>query len=67
VSVTVDAGTDRLRDAVRIIDDLCVAIDDIGLRRPTLDEVFLMLTGAEPDSEPNPPADSVAVGTSGPR
>jgi ABC-2 type transport system ATP-binding protein len=47
ISVTVDEGTERLRDAVRIIDDLGVAVDDIGLRRPTLDEVFLALTGAE--------------------
>jgi ABC-2 type transport system ATP-binding protein len=46
LSLAVDAGTDRLRDAVRIVDELGVAIDDIGVRRPTLDEVFLALTGA---------------------
>jgi ABC-2 type transport system ATP-binding protein len=45
VSVAVDAGTDRLTDAVRLLDGLGVAVDDIALRRPTLDEVFLALTG----------------------
>ena len=30
---------------VRLLDDRHVAVDDIGLRRPTLDEVFLALTG----------------------
>ena len=56
VAVPVDAGTDRLRDAVRIVDDLGIAIDDIGLRRPTLDEVFLTLTGNAADGEPEPAA-----------
>jgi ABC-2 type transport system ATP-binding protein len=48
VSVTVDHGTDRLMDAVRSVDRLGVDIDDLGLRRPTLDEVFLALTTATP-------------------
>jgi daunorubicin resistance ABC transporter ATP-binding subunit len=47
VLVSVDNGTDRLTDAVRILDDLDIAVDDIALRRPTLDEVFLSLTGTE--------------------
>jgi ABC-type multidrug transport system ATPase subunit len=51
VAVTVEDGTERLREAVRIVDELGVAVDDIGLRRPTLDEVFLTLTGAEPGAE----------------
>jgi ABC-2 type transport system ATP-binding protein len=55
VSVAVDAGTDRLTDAVRLLDGLGVAVDDIGLRRPTLDEVFLTLTG---QSDPASPADA---------
>ena len=50
MSITVDAGTERLTDAVRVLDSLGIALDDIGLRRPTLDEVFLALTGMPADS-----------------
>ena len=46
VSVPVLDGTNRLADAVRTISDQGIELDDIGLRRPTLDEVFLALTGA---------------------
>ena len=42
----VDDGTDRLAEAVRVLAERRVDIDDIGLRRPTLDEVFLTLTGS---------------------
>ncbi len=45
VSVAVEAGTDRLRDALQLLDAAGAAVDDIGLRPPTLDEVFLALTG----------------------
>jgi ABC-2 type transport system ATP-binding protein len=45
VSVGVGAGSDRLVDAVRLLDAAGVTVDDIALRRPTLDEVFLSLTG----------------------
>src|SRR5262249_61947486 len=45
VAVPVVNGTDRLADAVRRLAELDVALDDIGLRRPTLDDVFLTLTG----------------------
>ena len=44
-SVTVDGGADQLATAVRLLDERDIAIDDIGLRRPSLDEVFLALTG----------------------
>jgi ABC-2 type transport system ATP-binding protein len=46
VSVPVSDGTSRLADAVRSLSDSGIELDDIGLRRPTLDEVFLALTGA---------------------
>jgi ABC-2 type transport system ATP-binding protein len=46
ITVPVEDGTARLSDAVRILDDRHIELDDIGLRRPTLDEVFLALTGA---------------------
>ena len=45
VSVPVAEGTNRLADAVRLLTDSGIELDDIGLRRPTLDEVFLAITG----------------------
>jgi ABC-2 type transport system ATP-binding protein len=57
VTIAVDAGTERLMDTVRILDSLHIAIEDIALRRPTLDEVFLTLTGQPidtPQTDPQP-------------
>jgi ABC-2 type transport system ATP-binding protein len=45
VTVPVDGGRAVIAAAVRALDTLDVEIDDVGLRRPTLDEVFLALTG----------------------
>jgi ABC-2 type transport system ATP-binding protein len=45
VSVAVEAGTDRLRDALGALDAAEVAVEDLSLRSPTLDEVFMALTG----------------------
>jgi ABC-2 type transport system ATP-binding protein len=45
IAVAVVDGSDRLGEAVRVLAERRLAIDDIGLRRPTLDEVFLTLTG----------------------
>jgi ABC-2 type transport system ATP-binding protein len=47
ISVRVERGSDNLRDALRVLDGTGVELDDITLRRPTLDEVFLTLTGKE--------------------
>jgi ABC-2 type transport system ATP-binding protein len=46
-------GAAVLADALRRLDSQGVALDDVGLRRPTLDDVFLTLTGhaAEPEVE----------------
>ena len=49
VSVAVD-GTRRLLEAMRALDHGGVAVEDISLRRPTLDEVFLTLTGKPADT-----------------
>jgi ABC-2 type transport system ATP-binding protein len=46
VSVPVFDGPGRLADAVRILSDSRIDLDDLGVRRPTLDEVFLSLTAA---------------------
>ena len=45
VSVAVSDGPARLAGVVRRLDEASVTIADIGLRQPTLDEVFLSLTG----------------------
>ncbi len=52
VAVPVADGTDRLAEAVRLLADARIGIDDVGLRRPTLDEVFLTLTGHAAAAEP---------------
>ncbi len=38
-------GTEILTEAVRRLDDAKIRLADIGLRRPSLDDVFLALTG----------------------
>ncbi|HME01724.1 MAG TPA: ATP-binding cassette domain-containing protein [Solirubrobacteraceae bacterium] len=43
-------------DAVRRLDDAGVGVDDITLRRPTLDDVFLALTGHAAVADGAPPA-----------
>jgi ABC-2 type transport system ATP-binding protein len=41
----IGAGAVPLTDLVRELDQAGVAVEDVALRRPTLDEVFLSLTG----------------------
>jgi ABC-2 type transport system ATP-binding protein len=45
VTLPAPGGADTLRTALRLLDDAGIAIDDATLRHPTLDEVFLALTG----------------------
>ncbi|MER5265503.1 ATP-binding cassette domain-containing protein [Actinosynnema sp. NPDC002837] len=45
LTVPVSGGADVLVDGVRRLDAESVKVLDIGLRRPTLDDVFLTLTG----------------------
>jgi len=45
VSVPVSERRGSIADAVRRLDDAGIAIDDIAVRTPTLDDVFLQLTG----------------------
>ncbi|MBK5232443.1 MAG: ATP-binding cassette domain-containing protein [Thermoleophilia bacterium] len=45
VKLTVRKRHGAIVEAVQILNDAGIGIDDIGLRRPTLDEVFLSLTG----------------------
>jgi ABC-type multidrug transport system ATPase subunit len=50
-SVPAADGTGRLADALSAFAASGLAIDDIGLRRPTLDEAFLALTGESIDND----------------
>ena len=63
VSARVEGGGDQLRDIVRLLDERGIDVDDVGLRRPSLDEVFLAVTGrhiepTDPDTDPQPAADA---------
>jgi ABC-2 type transport system ATP-binding protein len=51
VTVPAQGGAQRLIQVVRDLDESGVAIDDIALRRPTLDDVFLALTGHAAERE----------------
>jgi len=45
ITVAASGGADRLIGVLRDLDEAEIRIDDIGLRRPTLDDVFLAITG----------------------
>jgi ABC-2 type transport system ATP-binding protein len=45
LTAAVDGGTDDLRSVLQQLDERGVKVADVGLRRPTLDDVFLSLTG----------------------
>jgi ABC-2 type transport system ATP-binding protein len=51
LTVPTSRGAAALTQVVRELDEAGIRIDDIGLRRPTLDEVFLSLTGHATDDE----------------
>jgi ABC-2 type transport system ATP-binding protein len=51
LSAPVAAGTVTLPELVRQLDAAGVAAEDVSLRRPTLDEVFLDRTGGHPEQE----------------
>ena len=45
ITVPVSGGAKLLAEVIRDLDAAGIEIDDIGLRRPTLDDVFISLTG----------------------
>ncbi len=45
VSLPIDGGAESLVQVVRRLDEAGIKVVDIGLRRPSLDDVFLTLTG----------------------
>jgi ABC-2 type transport system ATP-binding protein len=56
LSVPLRSHQAAIADAVRRLDDAGVGIDDIAVRRPTLDDVFLTLTGHAAEHEGEEPA-----------
>jgi ABC-2 type transport system ATP-binding protein len=57
-SATTAGGAAELAAVIKYLDEAAIAVDEIGVRRPTLDEVFLTLTGERADAVPGagPPA-----------
>jgi ABC-2 type transport system ATP-binding protein len=62
VSAPVEGAGDQLREVVRLLDERGIEVDDVGLRRPSLDEVFLAVTGQhlEP-TDPHAPSHPAAA------
>ncbi len=54
LSVFVDTGASALVEALRRLDSRGVTIGDVALHRPTLDDVFLSLTGHATEEDPAP-------------
>jgi ABC-2 type transport system ATP-binding protein len=52
VEAPVTNGARRMPDIVRDLDAAGVLLDDLGIRRPSLDDVFLTLTGHTAGNEP---------------
>ena len=55
MTLPVSMGAQALIEAVRLLDAHQIAIADIALRRPSLDDVFLALTGHGTENEPDTP------------
>ncbi|MFD6418324.1 ATP-binding cassette domain-containing protein [Streptomyces sp. NPDC060194] len=53
LTVPVTGGAKLLAEVIRELDARGVEIDDIGLRRPTLDDVFISLTGHAAEVRPD--------------
>jgi ABC-2 type transport system ATP-binding protein len=51
ISAPIRHRVTALTEVVRALDDAGIAAEDIGLRRPTLDEVFLRLTGHDAETQ----------------
>jgi ABC-2 type transport system ATP-binding protein len=51
ITVPAPGGSSSLVDVIRTLDAADIRIADIGLRRPTLDDVFLTLTGHEAEQK----------------
>jgi ABC-2 type transport system ATP-binding protein len=54
-------GLELLEDSASALRDASIAVSELALRRPTLDDVFLQLTGAPPSEDGSGPAGAVAA------
>ena len=52
----------RVSQVASALDGSSLTVRDLGLRRPTLDDVFLQLTGSAPPGDPDAPETSPATG-----
>ncbi|NLU72215.1 ATP-binding cassette domain-containing protein [Streptomyces sp. HNM0575] len=62
LTVPVTGGAKLLAEVIRELDGHGVEIDDIGLRRPTLDDVFITLTGHAAEDEDAGTAEDAGAG-----
>jgi ABC-2 type transport system ATP-binding protein len=51
VRLPVERGSGAIMEAIRRLDEANLSVDDVAVRRPTLDDVFLSLTGHAAESE----------------
>jgi ABC-2 type transport system ATP-binding protein len=51
LTIAAEGGAQQLVEVVRRLGDAGIEVDDVGLRRPTLDDVFLALTGHGAEAE----------------
>ena len=51
VRLPVEPGGGAIMEAVRRLDEAKLTVDDVAIRRPTLDDVFLSLTGHQAEPE----------------
>ena len=65
VTVPVKGGTAVLGDGLKLLESQDVRVTEVGLRRPTLDDVFLALTGHAAEDDQVKPAEADAVPAAG--
>jgi ABC-2 type transport system ATP-binding protein len=61
LTLPIDGGAQVLVEVLRRLDQAGVAISDVGLRRPTLDDVFLSLTGKPAEATAPEPEEEVVA------
>ena len=59
-------GLELIEDAASALRQAGIGVSDLGLRRPTLDDVFLQLTGAPPSEDGTGPDASASASAGGP-
>ncbi len=62
VHVPIGARRGAIAEAVKVLDAGGIGVDDIGIHRPTLDDVFIALTGRAAEPVEEQPAESAPEG-----